>query len=38
MTWFDTENGQRLLDAEEAILRDFLEDKFGYFSLQTNYI
>jgi len=38
MTWFDTENGQRLLDAEEAILRDFLEDKFGYFSLQTNYV
>ena len=36
MTWFDTKNGQRLLNAEEAILSDFLEDKFGYFSLQTH--
>ena len=36
MTWFDTKNGQRLLNAEEAILSEFLEDKFGYFSLQTH--
>ena len=36
MTWFDTKNGQRLLDLEEAILTEFLEDKFGYYALQTN--
>ena len=36
MTWFDTKNGQRLLDLEEEVLSEFLEDKFGYFALQTN--
>ena len=38
MTWFDTKNGQRLLNLEEEVLSDFLEDKFGYFALQTNTI
>tara|TARA_B100000035_G_C21037010_1_gene571597 strand:+ start:8456 stop:9118 length:663 start_codon:yes stop_codon:yes gene_type:complete len=38
MTWFDTKNGQRLLDLEEEVLSNFLEDKFGYFALQTNTI
>ena len=36
MTWFDTKNGQRLLNLEEEVLSEFLEDKFGYFALQTN--
>ena len=30
MTWFDTKNGQRLLDIEDKLLSDYLEDKFGY--------
>jgi ubiquinone/menaquinone biosynthesis C-methylase UbiE len=38
MTWFDTKNGQRLLDLEEEILKEFLEDKFGYYALQINTI
>ena len=36
MTWFDTKNGQRLLNLEEEVLSEFLDDKFGYFALQTN--
>tara|TARA_B100001063_G_scaffold59633_1_gene53854 strand:+ start:128 stop:790 length:663 start_codon:yes stop_codon:yes gene_type:complete len=36
MTWLDTKNGQRLLNLEDEVLSEFLEDKFGYFALQTN--
>ena len=34
MNWFDSESGKSLVDFEQKVIEKYLDQKFGYYSLQ----